>query len=235
MWIKVCANTSLEDARIAVDAGADAVGFVFAESTRRVTVEQVGEITAHLPETIEKIGVFVDAGAEELTAAIEACRLTGVQLHTASDPGITARLRERYLPERLRILKVIHYQQGLAGELRAAEADAAIDGVLVDSRTATMLGGTGIRFDWKAARGSFAGSRLRLIAAGGLNPDNVAEAIATLQPWGVDVASGVEERPGKKDAAKVKAFVENARTADSPSRETLRAATPVGRGKAVEV
>lgn len=213
MWVKVCANTSLEDAQMAVDAGADAVGFVFAESTRRVTVEQVAEIAPRLPDAVEKIGVFVDAGLDELAAAIEVCGLTGVQLHTASDPTIAGRLRERYARERLRILKVIHFQQGVEAELRAAEGDAAIDGVLVDSRTATMLGGTGIRFDWNAARGSFAGSHLRLIAAGGLSPENVAEAIATLQPWGVDVASGVEERPGKKDSAKVRAFVVNARAA----------------------
>ncbi len=213
MWVKVCANTSLEDAQMAVDAGADAVGFVFAESARRVTVEQVAEIAPRLPEAIEKIGVFVDAGLDELTAAIEACGLTGVQLHSTSDPEIGARLRERYAPERLKILKVIHFQQGLEAELRAAEADGAIDGVLVDSRTATMPGGTGIRFDWTAARGNFAGSRLKLVAAGGLNPENVGEAIATLRPWGVDVASGVEERPGKKDAAKVRAFIENARIA----------------------
>lgn len=213
MWVKICANTSLEDAQMAVDAGADAVGFVFAESARRVTAEQVAEIVPRLPVTIEKIGVFVDTGLDELPAAIETCGLTGVQLHTASDPTIAARLRERYARDRLKILKVIHFKQGLEAELRAAESDGAIDGVLVDSRTATMLGGTGIRFNWKAARGSFAGSRLQLIAAGGLNPENVAEAIATLQPWGVDVASGVEERAGKKDAAKVSAFVANARIA----------------------
>ena len=218
MWVKVCANTSLEDAQMAVDAGADAVGFVFAESARRVTIQQVSGIAPRLPKAIEKIGVFVDAGLEELATAIESCGLTGVQLHTASDPGITTKLRERYAQDQLRILRVVHFQQGLEAELRAAEADAAIDGVLVDSRTATLLGGTGIRYDWKAAQAGFAGSHLRLIAAGGLNPDNVAEAIEMLEPWGVDVASGVELRPGKKDAAKVRAFVENARSAQKMKR-----------------
>ena len=235
MWVKICANTSLADAQMAVDAGADAVGFVFAESARQVTVGQVREITSHLPAGMEKIGVFVNAGFDELRAAIEGCGLTGVQLHTTSDLGITARLREQFSRERLRILKVIHFAQGLEAELRTAEADAAIDGVLVDSRTATMLGGTGIRFDWKAARRSFAESRLRLIAAGGLNPENVAEAIATLQPWGVDVASGVEERLGKKDAAKVKKFVENARIVDSQSGQSFRVNSRTGRVKGIEV
>lgn len=213
MWVKVCANTSLEDAQIAVDAGADAIGFVFAESVRRVTVDAVRAITPHLPANLEKIGVFVDAKLEELTSAIEICGLTGVQLHSGIDAATTARLRERFAANRLRILKVIHFQQGLEAELRAAEADAALDGVLVDSRTATLIGGTGTRFDWRAAQDSFTHAHLRLIAAGGLNPANVAEAIATLRPWGVDVASGVEAAPGKKDAAKVRAFVENARIA----------------------
>ncbi len=91
----------------------------------------------------------------------------------------------------------------------------AIDAVLVDSRTATAVGGTGTRFDWQAASHGFqdSASRLRLIAAGGLNPENVTEAIRTLQPWGVDVASGVESAPGKKDPARVKAFVTAAKTA----------------------
>lgn len=232
MWVKICANTSLEDAVMAADAGADAVGFVFAESVRRVTAAQVRVITPHLPGSVEKIGVFVDASFDALSAAIEECGLTGVQLHSGCEAGATRRLRERFA-SRLRILKVIHFEQGVEAELRAAETDAALDAVLIDSRTATLLGGTGLRFDWKAARGSFASSRLRMIAAGGLNPENVGEAIAMLQPWGVDVASGVEASPGKKDAAKVRAFVENARLADLPSRQPLRAATPAGRGKGI--
>ncbi|MGB0123601.1 MAG: phosphoribosylanthranilate isomerase [Silvibacterium sp.] len=213
MWVKICANTSLEDARLAAEAGADAVGFVFAESARCVTAAQVRAITPQLPASLEKIGVFVDASFEELTAAIEECGLTGVQIHASREAGFAARLRERFSREQLRILKVIHFRDDLTAELRAAVADDALDAVLIDSRTATLLGGTGLRFDWQAARGSFVNSRLRLIAAGGLSPDNVSEAICTLQPWGVDVVTGVEALPGKKDAAKVRAFVENARIA----------------------
>lgn len=210
MWVKVCANTSLEDALMAADAGADAVGFVFADSTRRVTVKQVGEITPHLPEKLDKVGVFADTSFETLSAAVEECGLTGVQLHSGFGADVASQLRERYTQGRLKILKVIHYRQGFEAELRVAESDKAVDAVLIDSRTATLMGGTGVRFDWREARGSFTASRLRLIAAGGLNPENVGEAIATLQPWGVDVASGVEAAPGKKDAAKVRAFVESA-------------------------
>lgn len=222
MWVKVCANTTLEDAVLAAEAGADAVGFVFVESVRRVTPAQVRAITPHLPAKLEKIGVFVDASFDELTAAIEECGLSGVQLHSGCEAGVPARLRERFF-EQLRILKVIHFKQGLEAELQAAKAEDAIDAVLIDSRTSTLVGGTGHRFDWQAARGSFAGSGLRMIAAGGLNPENVGEAIAILQPWGVDVASGVEAMPGKKDAAKVRTFVENARIA----ARKLKASAPV--------
>jgi phosphoribosylanthranilate isomerase len=219
MWVKICANTNLEDAQLAAAAGADAVGFVFAESVRRVTPAQVRAITQHLPESIGKYGVFVDTGFDDIVAAVEDCGLTGVQLHASNDVALSLKLRERFTNasgrDRLSILRVIHYSQDLQAQLREAQSDAAIDGVLVDSRTATLLGGTGRRFDWQAARNSFSdlASQLRLIAAGGLNPENVGEAIDTLRPWGVDVATGVETAPGKKDPAKVKAFVENARIA----------------------
>jgi phosphoribosylanthranilate isomerase len=214
MWVKICANTSLEDAELAVRAGADAVGFVFAESVRRVTPAQVRAITPKLPPGIEKYGVFTDAGLEAIAAVVDECGLTGVQLHAANDPALASRLRERF-SRSLRIIKVIHYGGDLESQLRNAQSDPALDGVLVDSRSATLLGGTGRKFDWEAAIGSFraAGSRLRMIVAGGLNPENVSEAIRTLRPWGVDVASGVEAAPGRKDPAKVKAFVENARIA----------------------
>jgi phosphoribosylanthranilate isomerase len=214
MWVKICANTNLEDALVAAEAGADAVGFVFAESVRRVTVEQVAAIVPHLPAKVEKIGVFVDAGFEELVKAVEVGGLTGLQLHSAGDPELAVRLRLHF-GDGLRILQVIHYQQGLETQLRAAQANQAIDGVLVDSRTATLLGGTGRSYDWAAASRSLADSAagLPVVVAGGLNPGNVGGAIATLRPWGVDVASGVEASPGKKDAAKVRAFVENARVA----------------------
>lgn len=211
MWVKICANTSLEDARAAAEAGTDAVGFVFAESVRQVTLKQVRAIVPGLPASLEKIGVFVDAGFDDLAKTIEECGLTGVQLHSGCGRDAGMRLKEQF--PALRILKVIHFQHGLEAELREAQKDQSIDGVVVDSRTAILLGGTGRSFDWKSARGSFAGSKLRMIGAGGLNPENVSEAIATLQPWGVDVASGVEASPGKKDAAKVRAFIENARIA----------------------
>jgi phosphoribosylanthranilate isomerase len=219
MWIKICANTSLEDAQLAVDAGADAVGFVFAESPRRVTRTQVSEIAPHLPKTIEKYGVFVDASFDEIVETVIECGLTGVQLHSASDPGLAMRLREHFaaIPAwgRLGILRVLHYASGFDAQLSELRNDHAVDAVLIDSRTAKAVGGTGVAFDWRAAQTSFLHSapHLRLIVAGGLHPGNVADAIYTLQPWGVDVASGVEAEPGRKDPAKIHAFVSAVRRA----------------------
>jgi phosphoribosylanthranilate isomerase len=209
LWVKICANTSLEDARVAADAGADALGFVFAPSPRRVTPAQVAAMVSALPAAIEKIGVFVDAPAAEIVSTVEACGLTGVQLRCGADETLTAQVRARFGPG-LHILRVVHF----APDARIPE-DPNADGFLVDSRTATAVGGTGVAYDWSlAAKTLFqnAGAR-RAVAAGGLTPENVAEAIARLRPWGVDVVSGVEAAPGRKDAAKVRAFVDNARAA----------------------
>lgn len=221
LWVKICGNTSLADAQLAADAGADAVGFVFAPSPRRVTTAQVAGITPHLPAGLEKIGVFVGASVEEIVDAVRLCGLTGVQLHSEMGPGTAgpdaaAQLRSQLGPE-LRILGVLHFGPATAEQTAAVLDDSNLDGVLVDSRTATAAGGTGIAFDWKRARETLlptAEARsLRIIVAGGLNPENVAEAIATLDPWGVDVVSGVEAAPGRKDRDRVYAFVANARRA----------------------
>ena len=217
MWVKICGNTNLEDALAAVEAGADAVGFVFAESPRQVTAAQVREIVSQLPREVEKYGVFVDAGFDAIVRTVEHSGLTGVQLHAGPDVALAPRLREHFdavSGTRLRILRVLHYNADLEAGLAEARKDDAIDAVLVDSRTAKAVGGTGIAFDWQAARRGFAGNAdVRLIAAGGLKPDNVAEAIETLEPWGVDVSSGVERTPREKDATKVRAFVAAARAA----------------------
>jgi phosphoribosylanthranilate isomerase len=212
LWIKICANTSLADAMIAAEAGADAVGFVFAPSPRRLTAEQAAAIVPRLPAEIEKIGVFVDATVEEIAATVEAAGLTGVQLHWDAPAELPAALRARF-GSGVRILGVVHFDAETAKNQPAL--DSNVDAILVDSRTASAMGGTGKSYDWAAARRSLFGraEELKLIAAGGLTPDNVAEAIATLRPWGVDVVSGVEFAPGRKDAAKVKAFIANARAA----------------------
>jgi phosphoribosylanthranilate isomerase len=220
IWIKICANTSLGDALLAAESGADAVGFVFAPSPRRVTAAEVAAITPHLPATVEKIGVFVDAALEEIVSTVQACGLTGVQLHFDAEHDLPARLRER-LGSEVRILRVMHFDAENAGQC-AAQMDEHtrnpyVDAVLVDSRSTAAAGGTGVTFDWVEARKAIfanAESRKRLIVAGGLNPANVAEVIAALRPWGVDVASGVEAAPGRKDATKMREFIAHARAGD---------------------
>jgi phosphoribosylanthranilate isomerase len=220
VWIKICGNTSLADARLAVDAGADAVGFVFAPSPRQVMVAEAASIISHLPATVEKIGVFVDAGLAEIHSTVRTSGLTGVQLHFDAASEMPAKLRERLGPA-LRILRVLHYEPGPAKQLQAKLAEHAgnphIDAVLVDSRTAAAAGGTGVAFDWAKARKTIfsRAGRMKLIAAGGLNPANVEKAIKVLEPWGVDVVSGVEAAPGRKDPDKVRDFVKRARAAEA--------------------
>ncbi|MGC9159400.1 MAG: phosphoribosylanthranilate isomerase [Terracidiphilus sp.] len=219
-WVKICANTSLGDARLAAEAGADAVGFVFAEaSRRRVTAAEVAAVTPHLPEEVEKIGVFVDASFEQIVSTAQGCGLTGVQLHFNAPAELAARLRERLGPQ-ARIVSVIRFDAAAASGHAALAAllagDAHIDAVLVDTYAAAAAGGTGVAFDWGRARETlFQGlaARKHLILAGGLDPGNVAEAVQTLHPWGVDVASGVEAAPGRKDPVKVREFIVQARTA----------------------
>lgn len=214
MWIKICANTSLADAQLAAEAGADAVGFVFAPSPRRVTADQVAAITPYLPAGLEKIGIFVDAALDEISATVRTSGLTGVQLHSHGGRDLPAELRARFGPE-LRILRVVHFGPGAGAQAQESALDPHVDAILIDSRTATAVGGTGVTFDWIAARESIFGApgAVKFIAAGGLTPENVRDAIATLRPWGVDVVTGVEATPGRKDPIKVRAFIAAARTA----------------------
>ena len=211
MWIKICGNTNLEDARFAAECGADAVGFVFAPSPRRVEADQVRQITQRLPAELEKYGVFVDAEFDEIVSTVETCGLTGVQLHRSADEHVPLRLRQHFAG-RIRILRVLNYK-ALEFEQQLKELDQNEDPILVDSSTAKAVGGTGTSFDWHDARSALqrTAPNLRLIAAGGLAPENVMQAIEILQPWGVDVVSGVESRPGKKDRERVQAFIENSR------------------------
>lgn len=224
MWIKICANTNLEDAQLAASLGADAVGFVFAPSKRRVTAEQVARITPHLPDAVERVGVFDSRDAEEIAAAVRVAGLHAVQLHGGVDHALVRRLREVFGGE-MGMIQTLHWQidaDGASAEKVARQLDeiareGVVDRVLLDSKTGAATGGTGVAFDWEKARATLAGHAggLRLIVAGGLRPENVAEAIGRLSPWGVDVASGVEAAPGRKDPERLRAFIRNARLAGS--------------------
>lgn len=223
MWIKICANTTLEDARLAADAGADAVGYVFAPSKRQVTAEQIAQIVPSVPPEPTQIGVFPASDFEEIAGAVRSTGLHGIQLHGAFDPQLVERLRGEFGYGYF-LIQTLHWQvdgdpveseKGLREELRAVARHGIVDAVLIDARTATASGGTGQTFDWKRAQGVVSGEagKLRVILAGGLTPENVGEAIRTLRPWGVDVASGVEANLGRKDPARVRAFITAARAA----------------------
>src|ERR1700728_4120577 len=225
MWIKICGNTNLEDARFAAESGAHAVGFIFAPSPRQVEAKLVRQITEKLPREVEKYGVFVDAGFDEIVSTVAAAGLTGVQLHRSSDPLLPSRLRQHFA--RLGILRVLHYtEQECEHQLSELGGNDSFDGGLVDSSSQRAVGGTGTSFNWEGARNGFfqAAPHLRLIAAGGLAPENVKQAIQVLRPWGVDVVSGVESAPGTKDPARVLAFIQAAQQA---ATEILEAALPI--------
>jgi phosphoribosylanthranilate isomerase len=221
MFVKICANTNLQDAQLAVDAGADAVGFVFAMSSRQMTAAQVAVITPELPAEIKKIGVFHARTAEEIIHDVHVAGLTGAQLHFAFDPAVVVRLRAEFGPEFF-IVQTLHWvvdgdadaaEKDFREQLRAVVKAGSVDAILLDAKTSAANGGTGRSFDWTRARAVLdaeAGG-VRVIVAGGLTPENVGEAIDALKPWGVDVASGVEFAPGMKDAKKVFSFVKAAR------------------------
>jgi phosphoribosylanthranilate isomerase len=226
-WIKVCCNTTLEDALLAAELGADALGFVFAPSKRRVTPERAAAITAHLPATVERVGVFQSVDAEtdaaEIAAAAATAGLTAAQLHGRFSDGLPEALRA--LAPGLELIQTLHWDVArpeaairVAAQLEGIAAMGEVTRVLIDSKVGAATGGTGVAFDWFAARDVFAGAPagLKLIVAGGLNPGNVARAIAQAGAWGVDVCSGVEASPGRKDPELVERFIANARGAKTP-------------------
>lgn len=217
-WVKICGNTNLEDARLAAELGADALGFVFAESKRRVNPAQVAAITQSLPAGIECVGVVESDDVEEIVALAQEADLHGVQLHGGLDLKLLERLRKQ-LSDQIEIIQTVHWTVGtdsskrLGTELHEIAASGIVDRVLVDSRVGVASGGTGVAFDWKTARRVVEGTaeELKVIVAGGLRPENVNEAIRELSPWGVDVVSGVEAAPGRKDPEKLAAFLRAAK------------------------
>ncbi len=226
MFIKICANTNLEDARMAAELGVEAVGFVFAPSKRQVTPEQVAEIGRELPEGIRKVGVFTSAAAEEILQAASVAGLTEVQLHSAFDPKLVDAI-DAGSGGMLRVIQVVDVPVGMEGEELRALLTAVLQhpyvvAALLDAAHGGASGGTGKSFDWertaKAVREVQEATDGQVIVAGGLNAENVAEAIAAFDPWGVDVASGVESAPGKKDPERLRAFVAAARAAGAAMR-----------------
>lgn len=230
MFLKICGNTHLADCLLAAELGADALGFIFAHGKRLVTAERVAGITAELPPHLEKIGVFTTTDFDTIAHTVEHAGLTAVQLHGPLDLGLSERLRLYFGDvQRCGVIQVLPWytdvaaeqqREDFAVEARAVAENGSADAILIDSRTLRQSGGTGIPLNWAAAHDALQGVEYRTILAGGLHAGNVAEAVRTLQSWGVDVSSGVEAgTPGRKDPAKLAAFIAAARAANQGSGE----------------
>ena len=201
--VKVCGLTRPEDMAAVNACRPDWAGFVFAPSRRQVTREQAAALIAGLVPGVVPVGVFVDAPADEVVQTALQCRLGAVQLHGGEAGDAIAALRER-LPRSVAIWKAARVR---GWEDIACAAALGADLLLLDAWSAGAAGGTGQVFDWRLA----AGLTTPFLLAGGLHPGNVAEAIATVRPHGVDVSSGVES-DGQKDKDKIAAFVQRARS-----------------------
>jgi phosphoribosylanthranilate isomerase len=207
--IKICGVTTPEDVRMVADAGADAIGLNFyVKSPRYVDPKSALDLIRALPPFVAPVGVFVDTPFNRAVALAFQLGLRGVQTYAAppdEDAFPFAHLPAFRVKDAASLLAIRQYVDGAASFGRRPAA------VLVDSYVAGEMGGTGHSAPWELLVGFDPG--VPLILAGGLTPDNIAEAIQLVQPWGIDVASGVEYSPGKKDVGKVRAFVKNARIA----------------------
>lgn len=206
-WVKICGITAPEAGAAAAAAGADAVGFLFAPSARRVSADQAGAIGEALPPHIRRVGVFVDAGVVSVRATAAAARLHAVQLHGEEPPEAVEALRQ----VGLWVIKALRIGGPASlGQLAAYRPDA----FLLDANVSGVAGGSGQTFDWELARQACSATSRPVILSGGLSPENVTAALAAVHPFGVDVSSGVERAPGEKDPARVRAFVERVRRYD---------------------
>ena len=199
---KVCGITTPEDALAAASSGADAIGLVFAESPRKVSLEEAREIAAALPEGVLKVGVFVNEEPEEVLRIAREVGLDYAQLHGDETPETVTFLREGGV----KVMKALRVRD--EGSLAAMEGYGA-DLVMLDAWSEKARGGTGKRFDWALAK-SLRG-RGNIVVSGGLSPENVREAISFFAPYGVDASSSLEEAPGKKNEERVRRFVSAAK------------------------
>lgn len=198
--IKVCGITSLDDALAAVDAGADALGFVFYEGSKRyIPPREARKITAALPPFISIVGVFVNASPESISAVAGESGIGVVQLHGDETPEAAARIP-------FPLIKAFR----VSDSIDPAEVELyPVQAILFDKRSDDMYGGTGKSFDWSMLRGTNFGKRV--ILSGGLSAENVEEAVGIVRPYAVDVSSGVEDSPGRKNHLKIRQFIQAVR------------------------
>ncbi len=202
--VKICGITRMEDALAACEAGADALGFVFyARSPRAVTPEAAREMALALPPFVSRVGLFVDAAPETVAAVLDVVPLDLLQFHGDECPADCASFGRPYL-------KAVPMAAGL-NPVAYMDTYPHAAGFLLDSHGNGKTGGTGQTFDWERIPRDL---HHCLVLAGGLNPDNVAEAVRRVRPWAVDVSSGVEARPGIKDPARMQAFVNEVKRVD---------------------
>ena len=196
--VKICGMTNLKDVKVAVDGGVDAVGFIFyKKSPRSVTMQVVREIVLELPPFVDSVGVFVNETAEQINKIADHCKLDRVQLHGDESPAFCKKIRRR-------VIKVIRVK-----DIQSLKklSDYPVSSFLLDTFSEDQYGGTGKVFDWNLAYS--AKKYGPIILAGGLTPINVRQGIQRIQPYGVDVCSGVESQPGIKDHKKMQAFLKN--------------------------
>jgi phosphoribosylanthranilate isomerase len=221
-WVKICGITNLEDAQTAVEAGADALGFVFyKKSPRNIKPQIASEIAAKLPSRIEKVGVFFEESAENISKIASNSGMTAIQFNADSvSLGKTdcAYCFEQLVQSKpgMKIIPTLSARNNRPEKLAMMWNPEFVFAFLLDSGLAGQPGGTGQPFDWSANQASTEAIQAlsNIIVAGGLTPTNVAESMRVLKPWGVDVSSGIEASPGKKDHGKVRAFIQAVRKAD---------------------
>ena len=220
-WIKICGITNLEDALTAVEAGADALGFVFYEkSPRKTTAQAAREIVTQLPPHIEKVGVFTGASTDRISEVVKQTGLTALQIHPGASPDLS--MAWEGAPSQMKVKSYVVLPAARLFDEEGSQwfipsgRENTVSAVFLDSSTPQMPGGTGKVFDWEEAAPIVEkiSKTIKVVVAGGLTPANVTEAIRILKPWGVDVASGVEASPGKKDPEKVRAFITAVRNAE---------------------
>ncbi|CAN5691105.1 phosphoribosylanthranilate isomerase [soil metagenome] len=205
--VKICGITNIEDARLAVNFGADALGFNFYEkSPRYISAQDAKAIAETLQGEVLKVGVFVNMEESKIGECVDLIGLDAVQLHGDEDADFVTHLRAETDAQVIKAFRVdLNFQA-------ASIADFRVDAVLLDAYAEDEYGGTGKTFDWKTAEAAKALTP-QLYLAGGLTYENVSEAIKTVRPFAVDVASGVESSPGKKDPRLMEAFIRNAKNA----------------------